>query len=117
MLQLHRPCSGLVSDWLARCGASLSTARKTPITVGLLLATIMIGANFTHNETLVVVFLTLAFFANGLVPITWSLISSTAPERLIGLTGGPFNFIGRLAGISVPIVIGYLVQDDSFAPA
>jgi MFS transporter, ACS family, D-galactonate transporter len=28
-----------------------------------------------------------------------------------------FNFISGLAGISVPIVIGYLVQDDSFAPA
>jgi MFS transporter, ACS family, D-galactonate transporter len=110
-------CSGLVSDWLVRRGASLGTARKTPIIVGLLLSTIMIGANFTDNETLVVVFLTLAFFANGLASITWSLISSTAPERLIGLTGGVFNFIGGLAGISVPIVIGYLVQDDSFAPA
>jgi ACS family D-galactonate transporter-like MFS transporter len=110
-------CSGFLSDWLVRRGASLGTARKTPIIGGLLLSTVMIGANFTDDQTLVVLFLTIAFFANGLASITWSLISSTAPERLIGLTGGTFNFIGGLAGIGVPIAIGYLVQGDSFTPA
>ncbi len=46
-----------------------------------------------------------------------SLISSLAPMRLIGLTGGMFNFIGGLGGISVPLVIGYLAQSYGFAPA
>lgn len=36
--------------------------------------------------------------------------------RLIGLTGGVFNFVGGL-GITVPLVIGYLAQDYGFGPA
>jgi ACS family D-galactonate transporter-like MFS transporter len=110
-------CSGFLSDYLVRRGASLGTARKTPIIGGLLLSTVMIGAVFTDSEALVILFLTLAFFANGLASITWSLISSTAPERLIGLTGGVFNFCGGCAAISVPIAIGYLVRGQSFTPA
>ena len=34
-------------------------------------------------------------------------MSSLAPMRLIGLTGGVFNFVGGLGGITVPLVIGY----------
>ncbi len=37
--------------------------------------------------------------------------------RLIGLTGGVFNFAGGLGGITVPLVIGYIAQDYGFAPA
>lgn len=47
----------------------------------------------------------------------WSLVSSLAPMRLIGLTGGVFNFVGGLGGITVPLVIGYLAQDYGFGPA
>ena len=46
----------------------------------------------------------LAFFGNGFASITWSLVSSLAPMRLIGLTGGVFNFVGGLGGITVPLV-------------
>ncbi len=109
--------SGFLSDALVRRGASLGIARKTPIIGGLLLSTVMIGAVFTEDQALVILFLTVAFFGNGLASITWSLISSTAPERLIGLTGGVFNCIGGCAGVVVPIAIGYLVQGESFTPA
>jgi ACS family D-galactonate transporter-like MFS transporter len=37
-----------------------------------------------------------------------------APERLIGLTGGVFNFIGNLAAIVVPVAIGFLVRGEDF---
>ena len=53
----------------------------------------------------------------GLASITWSLVSTLAPARLLGLTGGVFNFIGNLAAIATPIVIGFLATGDSFAPA
>ncbi|TVZ69428.1 hypothetical protein FHU10_1937 [Serratia fonticola] len=46
-----------------------------------------------------------------------SLVSSLAPVRLIGLTGGVFNFVGGLGGITVPLVVGYLAQDYGFAPS
>jgi ACS family D-galactonate transporter-like MFS transporter len=108
--------SGVCSDFLLRRGVSLGVARKGPIITGLLLTTAMLGANFTDSTALVIVFLSIAFFGNGLASITWSLVSALAPIRLIGLTGGMFNFIGNLSSIATPIVIGLIVSDASFAP-
>ncbi|MDA2811512.1 MFS transporter [Nocardiopsis sp. RSe5-2] len=108
--------SGFASDALVRRGASLGLARKGPITVGLLLSTAMIGANFTDSTAWVIAFLCIAFFGNGFASITWSLVSALAPRRLIGSTGGVFNFIGNLSSIATPIVIGLLVSETSFAP-
>ncbi|MEB3366538.1 MFS transporter [Saccharopolyspora mangrovi] len=109
--------SGVVSDFLLRRGASLGMARKAPIIAGLLLSTLMAGAAFTDSTALVVAFLSIAFFGNGLASITWTLVSALAPERLLGLTGGMFNFIGNLSSIATPIVIGFLVTEESFTPA
>jgi MFS transporter, ACS family, D-galactonate transporter len=108
--------SGVFSDFLVRRGFSLGVARKGPIITGLLLTTAMLGANFTDSTALVIVFLSIAFFGNGLASITWSLVSALAPTRLIGLTGGMFNFIGNLSSIATPIIIGLIVTDASFAP-
>jgi ACS family D-galactonate transporter-like MFS transporter len=107
-------CSGLLSDAMVRRGASLGTARKVPIVTGLLLSTSVVGANYVSEPGLIVGFLALAFFGNGLASITWSLVSTIAPERLLGLTGGVFNFVGNLSAITVPIVIGYLARDYGF---
>jgi len=98
--------SGVFSDFLLRRGLSLGVARKGPIIAGLLLSTAMLGANFTDSTAMVIVFLSIAFFGNGLASITWSLVSALAPQRLIGLTGGMFNFIGNLSSIATPIIIG-----------
>ncbi|CAH2602921.1 putative D-galactonate transporter [Rhodovastum atsumiense] len=108
-------CSGLISDFLIRRGASLGTARKVPIVTGLLLSISIIGCNYVDAPALVIAFLTLAFFGNGLASITWSLVSALAPQRLIGLTGGVFNFMGNLSAITVPIIIGFLVQGGNFS--
>ncbi|MFO1247125.1 MAG: MFS transporter [Alphaproteobacteria bacterium] len=109
-------CSGLVSDRILRAGASLGWARKTPIICGLLLSSTIMGANFVDAPELVIAFMALAFFGNGMASIGWSLISSVAPRQLIGLTGGTFNFISNLSGITTPLVIGYLAQGGNFAP-
>lgn len=109
--------AGLFSDWLIRKGASVGFARKLPIVSGLLISTCIIGANFTDSTNWVIFFMALAFFGNGFASITWSLVTSLAPERMLGLTGGTFNFVGNLSAISAPLVIGYLVSDSNFAPA
>lgn len=109
--------SGIVADRLVRSGRSIGFARKTPIICGLLISTCIMGANYTNDPVWIMVLMALAFFGNGFASITWSLVSSLAPVRLIGLTGGMFNFIGGLGGITVPLVVGYLAQDYGFAPA
>ncbi|MEP6999030.1 MAG: MFS transporter [bacterium] len=108
-------CGGLLSDVLVRRGATLGTARKVPIIAGLLLSSSIIGANYVDSPALIIAFLTLAFFGNGLASITWSLVSAMAPERLLGLTGGVFNFVGNLSAITVPLVVGYLARDYGFS--
>jgi ACS family D-galactonate transporter-like MFS transporter len=108
--------SGLISDRLLRGGISLGTARKAPIIFGLLLSSSIVGANFVDMPELVIFFMALAFFGNGVASIGWSLISSVAPRRLVGLTGGTFNFISNLSGITTPLVIGYLAEGGNFAP-
>jgi ACS family D-galactonate transporter-like MFS transporter len=107
--------SGLLSDALVRRGVSLGTARKTPIVAGLLLSSSIVGANYVDTPALIIAYMTLAFFGNGLASITWSLVSAIAPERLLGLTGGVFNFFGNLSGIAVPIIVGYLARDYGFS--
>jgi ACS family D-galactonate transporter-like MFS transporter len=107
--------SGFFSDRMLRRGATLSVARKVPIISGMLLATSIIGANYVNSPALIIAFMSLAFFGMGLASITWSLVASIAPERLLGLTGGIFNFFGSLSGIVVPIIIGYLARDYGFS--
>jgi ACS family D-galactonate transporter-like MFS transporter len=106
--------SGLISDRLIKKSISFNKARKTPVIIGLLLSTFIIGANYVNNTTLVILFMTIAFFGNGLASIAWVFVSLLAPKNLIGLTGGVFNFMGGLSSIIVPLVIGYLAKDGSF---
>ena len=109
--------SGFLSDYLITKGKSISLARKPPIIFGLLLSSCIIGANYTNDTALVIFFMSLAFFGAGMALISWVFVSILSPKHLIGLTGGVFNFMGNLASIIVPIVIGYLVSDGNFEPA
>ena len=41
--------------------------------------------------------------------MSWAIISEVAPKELIGVTGGVCNFAGNLAGIVMPITIGFIL--------
>lgn len=109
--------SGFTSDALVRKGYSNEIARKIPVLTGMFLSMAIIGANYTDSTFLIILFLSIAFFGNGLASITWVFVSLLAPTRLIGLIGGVFNFMGGLSAAVTPIIIGYLVEDGAFEPA
>ncbi|NIE73296.1 MFS transporter [Pantoea sp. Ap-967] len=110
--------SGFVSDALLKKTGSLSIARKTPITIGLLLSASIMLCTLIDSAWLVVVVMSLAFFGKGFGSLGWAVVADTAPKRLIGTTGGVFGAIGNLSGIVTPVVIGYLLQSSgSFASA
>ncbi|MCL4115883.1 UNVERIFIED_CONTAM: hypothetical protein GTU68_014919 [Idotea baltica] len=109
--------SGFISDTLVNRGYSTAVARKAPVIIGMFLSTTIIGANYVDSSFLLITFLSIAFFGNGFASITWVFVSAMAPERLIGLIGGVFNFMGGLSAIIVPAAIGFLVTDDNFSPA
>ena len=101
---------GLISDGLLRRGKSLTFARKTPIVVGMLLSTSMILCNYVDSAAVVVAIMSLAFFGKGLGALGWAVVSDTSPKEISGLSGALFNTFGNTAGITTPIVIGYLIK-------
>ncbi|SEK01438.1 MFS transporter [Paraburkholderia diazotrophica] len=101
---------GTFSDWLLRRGVSANVARKLPIIAGLLLASTIILANYVESNVTVIVILSVAFFAQGMAALGWTLVSDIAPDGLLGVTGGIFNFAANLAGIVTPLVVGFIVS-------
>ena len=100
---------GWLSDELLKRTGSANIARKLPIIAGLLGASTIIAANYVDSDTAVIAILSVAFFAQGMTGLGWTLISDIAPKNLMGLTGGVFNFAANLAGIITPLVIGFIV--------
>lgn len=101
---------GQISDRLVRRSGSLSLGRKLPIIAGLLMSSLIVLAIFLDSNMAVIAVLSLAFFGQGMSNLGWTLVSEIAPARLVGLTGGVFNFCTNLAGIITPIIIGIAVE-------
>lgn len=101
---------GWWSDHMLKHGASLSKARKLPIVCGLLCSMTIMAANYANSINAVITIMAIAFFGQGMAAIVWSTVGDIAPADSIGLAGGVFNFMGNLAGIITPIVIGIIVQ-------
>lgn len=100
---------GVVSDWLIRRGVHPSRARKTPFVIGMALSATLVSANYVDANWMVIALMALAFFGKGLAAVGWAVLSDTAPQGMVGLSGGVFNGIGNTAGIITPVVIGYFV--------
>ncbi len=101
---------GVVSDRLLRAGHSLSFSRKAPIIAGMLLSVTMIACNYAPAQAVMLGLMSLSFFGKGFGSLGWTVVSDTSPKGMVGLNGALFNLIGNLAGITTPIIIGYLVR-------
>jgi MFS transporter, ACS family, glucarate transporter len=101
---------GVLSDRLLHRGRSLSFARKAPIMAGMVLSMTMIACNYAQAQSIMLLFMSIAFFGKGVGALGWTVISDTSPKEMVGMNGALFNFIGNLAGITTPIIIGYLVE-------
>jgi ACS family glucarate transporter-like MFS transporter len=100
---------GVISDVLLKRTGSLTIARKTPLLLGMILASTIIACVYIQQEWLVIVVMALAFFGKGVASLGWAVVSDTSPREFVGVTGGIFNTFGNTAGIVTPIVIGYIV--------
>jgi MFS transporter, ACS family, glucarate transporter len=101
---------GISSDALLRSGRSLTFARKTPIIIGMALAMCLMLCNVVDTQWQILLLMSIAFFGKGFGALGWTVVSDTSPRGMVGLNGGVFNLFGNIAGITTPIVIGYLVQ-------
>jgi ACS family D-galactonate transporter-like MFS transporter len=105
---------GVLSDQLVH-KYGLTVGRKTPVVAGLCLSALIVTAAFVESNGVVIAVMSVAFFGQGMANLGWTLVSEVAPRKLIGATGGVFNFVTNLASILTPIVIGFVVAaTDSF---
>jgi len=101
---------GIISDRLLRSGCSLSLARKLPIMAGMGLSMMIIACNYAHSQAMMLFFMSLSFFGKGVGALGWTVISDTSPKGLVGMNGALFNLFGNMAGITTPLIIGYIVE-------
>lgn len=100
---------GVISDRLLARGRSLSFARKLPILSGMALSMTIIACNYVHSQSLMLLFMSISFFGKGIGALGWTVISDTSPKGMVGMNGALFNLCGNLAGITTPLIIGWLV--------
>jgi sugar phosphate permease len=102
---------GIWSDWLLRRGVSLTVARKVPIVSGMLMALVIVACNYATSDTMVLLFMSLAFFGKGVGAMGWAVMADVAPRDSAGLSAGIFNMFGNISSILTPIVIGYILKE------
>jgi ACS family glucarate transporter-like MFS transporter len=100
---------GIISDILLKRGTLLTWARKLPIVIGLVISGAILLSNVTDSQTLVLTFMSIAFFGKGIASLGWAVLSDVAPREATGLSGSIFNTFGNASGIATPIIIGYIV--------
>ena len=104
---------GAFSDYLLRKQYSLTVARKLPIICGMLLSCTIITANYTDSDVIVILAMSIAFFAKGFGNLGWCVLSDTSPKEVLGIAGGVFNTCGNLASIATPLVIGLILSETN----
>lgn len=102
---------GVFSDALLKRGYSLTVARKLPVICGMLLSCVIVIANYTSSEIVVVAAMSVAFFAKGFGNLGWCVLSDTSPKEVLGIAGGVFNMCGNMASIVTPLVIGIILAN------
>jgi MFS transporter, ACS family, D-galactonate transporter len=103
---------GYVSDRLVRRGMSLTAARKIPIVIGMLLASVIALAVIVPSAGFALALLSLSYAAVVFAaPSIWSLPADVAPSsRYVASLGGIQNFASNIAGIVLPIYTGIALQ-------
>jgi MFS transporter, ACS family, D-galactonate transporter len=102
---------GWLVDHLIRRGHDSSKVRKTLFAVGMIIGVAVIGAAFTTDPNIAIIWISIAL--GGLAfaaPIGWSIPALVAPKGTVGTTGSIMNFFNNLVGIIAPILAGYIAD-------
>lgn len=110
---------GLLVDGLLRRGANADMVRRSVLIGGTACGAFVLAPVFLHEPRIVLVCLTIAL--SGLAaasPVVWTLPSLLAPAGGTGRVGSIINMSNQVAGISAPIITGYISHwTHSFAGA
>ena len=68
---------GVISDRILKRTGSLTVARKTPLLIGMVLASLIIACVYVEQQWLVVTIMAVAFFGKGVASLGWAVMSDT----------------------------------------
>ena len=102
---------GLIGDaWRAR-GGTPNVVFRTLFGIAALIATVSIFAvAYVRDPVIVVVLLSTTLFFLRWCGMYWAIPSMLATRDRAGFLGGCMNLGGNIAGITVPIIVGFIVQ-------
>jgi MFS transporter, ACS family, D-galactonate transporter len=107
---------GWLVDYLIKRGHDANRVRKTFLILGLVLGFAVVGAAYTTNINVAVMWMAIA--AAGIsfhAPVAWSIPGLIAPRNSTGTVGGIMNLFGNLGTFFAPAVTGIIVkQTHSF---
>jgi sugar phosphate permease len=102
---------GWLVDALIARGWDQSKVRQIVLVGGTGMGLGILGAAHAHSAEVALFWISIAL--GGLAaaaPVAWTVPSLIAPRESVGTIAGIANFSGQLAGISAPIITGYMVQ-------
>lgn len=110
---------GWMIDALIHRGWDASRVRQTILVLGTSLGLGIFGAARAHTIETAVAWITVSLAGlSAAAGVGWSIPSLIAPKGSVGILGGMLNFCNQVAGISAPIITGYIVAfTHSFAGA
>ena len=110
---------GVLVDRLLRLGKNADLVRRSVLVGGMSFGLFVLAPVYLHEPRVVLICLTLGI--SGLAassPVVWTLPSLLAPAGGTGRVGGIMNLSNQIAGITAPIVTGYISgSTHSFAGA
>ena len=101
---------GWLVDYLIKKGYDANRVRKTVLIVGLVMGFAVIGAAYTKDINVAVMWITIAVAGISFhAPVGWSIPALIAPANSTGQVGGIMNFLNNVAGFFAPTITGIIV--------
>lgn len=106
-------CEVAVGGWLidvfiAR-GAAPGRLRLRIMLLGMGFGFAVIGVTYAHSAAVALLWLTISIAGSAAAtPAMWAAPSLVAPRSNVATVGSIMNFSGQVAGISAPVITGYL---------
>ena len=102
---------GLIADaWRSRGGAPNLVFRSLFGFAAFIATVSVFAVAYVRDPTIVVVLLSTTLFFLRWCGMYWAIPSILATRDRAGFLGGCMNFGGNIAGITVPIIVGFIVQ-------
>lgn len=110
---------GWLVDVLIARGWSAKTVRKTTMVLGMSLGLAIWGVRGVHTPAAALFWISVGLCGLSIAaPVAWTVPSLIVPQQNVGVVSAFANFFSQIAGISAPIVTGYIVTlTHSFSAA